>query len=388
MSIGRSSYGIGAAVLNLVRAQLTSGIDAEIWCLDEPAEIEWAKGYSGLGNEHIVGFKKRGPSFLGYSPDMERMAISSEREHIDVIHQQGIWSGISRVANLWREKYEAPTVIAPHGSLEQWALENAAWKKRVAMLAYQARNLREAACLHAMSKLEARGFREFGSQKPTAVIENGISDRWLQSEGDEAAFRSKYQIADDRRVMLYLGRISPVKNLCMLVKAMARIGDALQNWLLVIAGKDEFDYCAEVEATIRELHMEKQVRFVGSLYDEDKRNAFAAAEIFVLPSLRESSSLVVLESLGAVTPVLTTKGTPWQELETYHCGWWSDINVDAISAALYKATHLSREQLKTMGEQGRKLVTERYRWSLAARKCDLLYQWLLGYAEKPNFIVL
>ena len=148
--------------------------------------------------------------------------------------------------------------------------------------------------------------------------------------------------------MLYLGRISPVKNLCMLVKVMAGMGDTLQNWLLVIAGKDEFDYCAELEATIRELHMEKQVRFVGSLYDEDKRNAFAAAELFVLPSLRESSSLVVLESLGAATPVLTTKGTPWQELETYQCGWWSDINVDAISAVLYKATHLSREQLKTM----------------------------------------
>ena len=386
MSIGRSSYGIGSSVLNLVRSQITAGIDAEIWCLDEPAEIEWAKSDSGLSDERIISFKKRGPSFLGYSPDMERMALRSDRQRIDIIHQQGIWSGISRVANLWKDKYKKPTVIAPHGSLEKWALKNAVWQKRVAMLAFQRRNLKEANCLHAMSKLEAQGFREFGSKTATALIENGISDLWLQSEGDAAAFRAKYQIPDDRRVMLYLGRISPVKNLCMLVKAMAGLGDTLQNWLLVIAGKDEFDYRAEVEATIRELHIEKRIRFVGSLYDQDKRNAFAAAEIFVLPSLRESSSLVVLESLGAAVPVITTKGTPWQDLETCQCGWWSDINVDSLSAALQKATNLSKEQLKTMGERGHHLVTDRYRWSLAAKKCDLLYQWLLGYAEKPDFV--
>lgn len=107
--------------LNLVREQRRLGVDAKIWCLDSPEEIEWCSASSGVEAEHIVGFPSKGPGYLGYSPAMERAAVELG-ERVDVIHQHSIWSMVSRVTNTWRRRFHRPTVVAPHGTLETWCL--------------------------------------------------------------------------------------------------------------------------------------------------------------------------------------------------------------------------------------------------------------------------
>jgi len=386
VGVGPASTGLGPVALNLAREQRALGMDAKIWCLDIRAEIELAAESSGLSPDCIVGFPKTGPSFLGYSLAMERAATESEGHKIDVIHQHGIWTGISRVTNQWRGKIHGPTVIAPHGMLEAWALKRSGWKKWLALAAYESKNLKKAACLHATSQLEAQGFRAYGSVNPIAVINNGVSDKWLQSVGDGISFRTKYGLDVNRRLLLYVGRITPVKNPGMFIQAMANIKEDLRDWLFVIVGKDEFAHKREVETKIKFLQMEPWVRFLGSVPEEDKRNAYDAAEIFVLPSHREASPIVVLEALGAAVPVLTTKGVPWEDLENYGCGWRPEVGVDSISQALKEAISKSSDELRAMGRRGHQLMYERYRWSHAAQKSLLLYEWLLGRADKPEFI--
>lgn len=387
VTVGPASFGVGPVALNLVREQRTLGIDAKIWCLDSPAEIEWAAESSGLKPEFITGYQRKGPPFLAYSPELEQVAIGREGQRIDVVHQHGIWTGISRVTNRWREKFDRPTVIAPHGSLERWAVNRSVWKKKLALWAYESRNLKDASCLHALAPPEAQGFREYGCGNPIGVISNGISDIWLQSKGNGASFRRKFRLTEGSRLILYLGRITPVKNLKMFVTAMGTMKDALSDWFLVIAGQDEFGYQRDVEAVASQLQMESWIRFVGPLFGEDKRNAFDAADVFVLPSHREASPIVVLEALGACVPVLTTQGTPWQELETYKCGWWTETNIDSMSRALCAVTNTSPGELHAMGQRGRQLVHDQYRWSTAAHKSLVLYEWLLGRAERPEFVL-
>lgn len=386
-TIGPESFGQGSVALNLVREQRELGIDAKIWCLDNIPDIRWAAASSALSPECIVGFQRTGPVFLGYSLEMERAAGGSEGESIDIIHQHGVWTGVSRVANRWRDRFHGPTIVAPHGSFEEWAIKRSVWKKRLALAVYESKNLKEAACFHATALPEVEGIQQFGYRRPIAVIQNGISDEWLESDGLGAEFRSKYELPAGCRMLLYLGRITPVKNLGMLIEAMASMKDILHDWLLVIAGKDEFDHQREVEVIVKQHKLEPWVRFIGLIDVSDKRNAFSAAEIFVLPSRKEASPMVVLEALGAAIPVLTTKGTPWQDLVTYNCGWWSDVSIDSLRGALYNAISMSKDELRMMGERGRQLVMERYRWSTAARESLRLYEWLLGRAGQPEFVL-
>jgi glycosyltransferase involved in cell wall biosynthesis len=118
------------------------------------------------------------------------------------------------------------------------------------------------------------------------------------------------------------------------------------------------------------------------LNDDAKWDAYDRADLFVLPTYSENFGIVVAEALWAGVPVITTKGTPWSDLEgdtnlttndsrlTTRCGWWIDLPAegsnpsawDALDNALAGAMLMSEKELGEMGERGKKLVEEKYAW--------------------------
>ena len=384
--VGRYSYGLGAVALNLAKEQIAQGHDSVVWCLDRPDEVEWGRQLFGLGLRQVRGFATCGPASMGYTPEMERAALAGERP--DIVHQHSIWCGLSRVTRQWRKRHRAVTVVAAHGALQPWALKKSAWKKKRALLAYESANLREATCLHACGENEISDYREYSLKNPIALLPNAISARWIESVGDPSRFRAAAGLSGDSRIMLYLSRITPKKGLPMLIESMNGLRDRLKSWILVIAGMDEFGHQRELEAQIRACDLGPHVRFVGPLQGQDKRDAFAAADLFVLPTHSEGSPVVVLEALGAGVPVLTTKGAPWADLLRHDCGWWTDISVCGIHDALYDALALPRTVLAAAGERGRNLVTREYSWTKTASKTIRLYEWLRGLGPTPEFVHL
>jgi glycosyltransferase involved in cell wall biosynthesis len=165
------------------------------------------------------------------------------------------------------------------------------------------------------------------------------------------------------------------------------MGSAFDDWILVIAGTDEFGHKAEVCALVERLGLQEKVRIVGPLFGQTKRDAFAAADLFILPSYSEGAPVVVLDSLAAGVPVVTTKGAPWEDLVTFQCGWWTDISAGGLLEALREAVVAPRETLALMGQRGRQLVASRYGWTSLAQKTIDLYAWLLGRRDRPDFVV-
>jgi glycosyltransferase involved in cell wall biosynthesis len=384
--VGKASFGIGPVVLSIATSQRALGLQADIWCYDDKTEISQLQHSYDLGNQAIRSFPIVGPGRLGYSPVMERDIVAQAGSY-DVIQQHGIWTGVSRATNCYRAHNGKPTIISPHGSLDTWALRRSIWKKRLARFLYEGKNLHEAACLHALSKREAEGFRAIGLRNPIAVIPNGISETWLLSTGDASAFRRKHGLSEKAKILLFLGRITPIKGLPMLVRALSTLKQRLEDWKLVIAGVDEFSHQKEVQLLVEQLAMKPYVQFVGPLFDHDKRDAFAAADLFVLPSHSEGAPIVILEALESGIPVLATKASPWEDLVTYRCGWWSDISENAIADALEDAIQKPRDMLQEMGQRGKSLVQKRYTWSQVAEKTSLLYEWLLGRKKQPDFVI-
>jgi len=319
---------------------------------------------------------------------MEKAASSDVGRHISIVHQHGVWTGISRTTNIMRQRYETPSIVAPHGSLERWALNKSMWKKRIALTLYEQENLRKASCLHACSHQEVAGFRDFGLSSPVAVIPNGIGMSWLNSKGDGLAFRKQFNIPESKRILLYLSRITPIKGLPMLIQALGSIKQQMKDWVLVLAGADEFGHLKEVQQAVSEAGLKQYVVFTGMLTGQLKRDAFATAEMFVLPTLRENFAIVVAESLGAGVPVITTKGAPWQDLITHDCGWWTDVSADALADAVQDAIQKTPAELKAMGERGRTLASSHYTWKQAAQMTIELYDWLLGRRERPGFVIM
>jgi len=378
-SLSRNAGGLGSGPLATARAQRDVGVDASIWCADPPAvATAAARGFD------VVAFPVAGPRRFAFSPAAERRGRTASP---DIVHQHGLWTAQGRVTRILRSR-GIRTVVAPHGSLAPYALRRSRWRKRFALTWFESHNLHEASCLHATSAGEVQAFRQFGLRAPVAVIPNGVSPSWLATVGDRSGFRRRYGIDDETRVMLFLSRIHPIKGLPMLLAALARHREQLGRWRLLIAGPDEAGHRAEIERLVARLGVSGSVSFLGPLLEEPKRDAFAAADLFVLPTHTENFGIVIAEALACRLPVITTQAAPWRELDVNGCGWWVPSDTASIGAALLDAASRPLEDLRAMGARGHALVASHYLWPLVAERTIGLYRWLLGHGERPFFVTV
>lgn len=152
-----------------------------------------------------------------------------------------------------------------------------------------------------------------------------------------------------------------------------------------VSGELEKEYEAKVKARVKELGLEDLFIFTGALNDDEKWEAYARADLFVLPTYSENFGIVVAEALWAGVPVITTKGTPWKELEERKCGKWIDLPSGGSNSsawptlvfALEGVMSMSDDERQEMGESGRKLVEEKYTWNAVVKKMIVGYEEIL-----------
>ena len=107
-----------------------------------------------------------------------------------------------------------------------------------------------------------------------------------------------------------------------------------------------------------------------------------------MPTYSENFGIVIAEALASYTPVITTKGTPWEGLEDNNCGWWIDIGVEPLKKVLVQVLNSDEEVLKQMGKNGRKLIESEYSIEVVAKNTLEMYNWVSGKIKKPDFIHL
>ena len=298
-----------------------------------------------------------------------------QQEKPDVIHDHGAWLPGNRAASLAAARHDVPLVISPRGMMTGWALQHHGLKKRVAWHLYQKRVLQRADCFHVTSDEEAESLRRLGFEQPAAVIPNGVPlpDAYKTQPSD-----------GEQRTALFLSRIHPKKGLPMLLDAWAEVRP--DGWRIVLAGPDDGGHRAELEQQVRAHGLGNEVSFPGTIPDDEKWQRYRNADLFVLPTHSENFGIVVAEALASGVPAITTKGAPWQELETHRCGWWIDIGTETLTQALREATVLSDEERLAMGRRGRALVKEEYSWQQVAGQMQEVYAWLLGSGVRPFHI--
>ncbi len=301
--------------------------------------------------------------------------IHGDRE-LSIIHDHGLWLPSNHASAKVARSHDIPLVISTHGMLEPWALKYRGWKKKIVWWVWQGAAIQSAALLHATAKKEADNLRELGLKNPIAIIPNGVDvpDNCAQHE------------AKPERIALFLSRIHPVKGLLHLVKAWAKLH--LLGWKLVIAGPDAGGHQAEIQNFIDDAGLGKQVELIGSVEGDAKWQLYEQASFFVLPSFSENFGIVVAEALVAGVPVITTKGTPWSDLNKHACGWWIDVGVEPLEAALREAMALSDAERLAMGQRGRQLVQNNYSWPKIAADMSSTYRWVLEGGTPPGCVRL
>lgn len=372
--------GIAVSMFASSKALTRHGVTVEVFGLRDSAFGSETLPYP-KGKVHIAS-AWNAPG-LRLAPALDRALAARD---LDVLHQHGLWLYPSIATSRWRQRTGRPVVISPHGMLDPWALNNSGWKKRLARLLYEDRNLEGAACLHALNHEELRAFRDLGLRNPVAVVPNGVD---LPSADDPLA-RPNFLSADHRQVLLFLGRIHPKKGLAETLMAWARARmlneQIAKDWVLVVAGWDDGGHVESLQKMARELGLEGSVYFPGPSFGEDKARVFAHANAFILASHSEGLPMAVLEAWAHRLPVLMTRAC---NLPTgFEVGAAVEITVDPEALADNLVRYLSDPALPGRGEAGRDLVERCYSWDSAA--CDLIavYRWLAGRASRPDCVVI
>jgi glycosyltransferase involved in cell wall biosynthesis len=313
-------------------------------------------------------------------------AINEISKNIDIIHGHGLWLPANWATGFYAKRYNKPFVITTRGALNPNALSHSVWKKRLAGLLFDNRNLHYADCIHVTSSDEYESIRSYGLKNPVAVIPNGIDFETFNNLHKRSSHIGNFKGLEGKKVLLYLSRISWEKGLVELAESWDRIAPEFEDWVLLIVGDGKPEYVSKLKARFDAGKGRDRIVWTGILTGSEKLEAYAVADLFVLPSHTENFSLVTAEALAAGVPVVTTRGTPWSDLKEKNCGWWVPIGTEHLTGALRQAMNLPDVERQKMGENGKRLIEGKYTWGRIAAEMVSVYDWILNGRDIPDCV--
>lgn len=188
--------------------------------------------------------------------------------------------------------------------------------------------------------------REYGFKGRVEVMDNG-SD--LVADYDDAFFadaRRRLSIGKDEFVLLFVGQHIWEKNPRLIIESLALIKDIPFKMFFVGVG-----YAAEeMKALVKEKGLDDKVTFVGSITDRKKlTDYYAAADLFLFPSLYDNAPLVVREAAALHTPAVMARGaTASTILDDGVNGFLVDNEASSMSALL-RSLSADRERIRRVG---------------------------------------
>ena len=283
----------------------------------------------------------------------------------DLFHTNCCWMPLSALTAMWAHDAGYKVVYTPHGMLEPYAIKRHYWTKKLpAILLFQRKGIKICDLIHSTAETEKANLLHLGWNSRICVIPNCI-------QIDDIELKSSWA---RHKKILYLSRIHPKKGVNFLIEAVAQLKDDFAGYTITIAGPGDDAYIQKLKALAKRYGVDEMFEFIGAVCDKDKWSLYREADLFVLPTWSENFGIVVPEALACGTPVITTVGTPWAELNDLQCGWCTEIGTEPTKEALTKFLTCSVQDLESMGKRGRLLVEQKYTSEAVAQQFVNMYK--------------
>lgn len=364
-SVDPASGGPIEGTKQFASAANTLGHEVEIVTLDAP------------DNRHISGVPAKtyalGPSIFNYRYSRRLVPwLKTHARLFDAVIVRGIWQYAG--FGTWRalSKSRIPYFVFLHGMLEPWfkrAYPLKHLKKRLYWPWAEYRVLRDARAVIFTSEEERllahRSFWPYKSNE--AVVTYGTALPQGDAESQREVFLKAFPELRDKRILLFLGRIHPIKGCDLLIEAFSQVSDKDPSMHLVIAGPDEVKWQAKLRRDSRKKGIEDRITWTGMLIGDSKWGALHASEVFVLPSRQESFGIAMVEALACGVPaLLSNKVNIWQAIEAGRAGFIANDDVDGIKQLLERWIVLPDDERDMMKKRAKELFIKRFEIHKAA----------------------
>lgn len=170
-------------------------------------------------------------------------------------------------------------------------------------------------------------------------------------------FRSSLSLSQEDTILLFVGRLSSLKGVDLLINAVQPLLEEDPTLHLVIVGRDD-GHLAALRKLVPD-HLTKQFHFPGPLYNEAASSAYVESDCFVFtPRFFEETSTAALEALSFGKPVICTEQADIPFLKEYQAGYIIPNTPESIQKSIKKI--LKTRKHHSYDESTRKLIAEHY----------------------------
>ena len=310
---------------------------------------------------------------LGYATLRNAIIALHRKQPFDLIHSHFIYpEGV--IASRIGAELGIPVVSSEHAMWRPWLDRHPSVRRQVE------RALPRIARITAVSEALRSSIRElFGDAVPVDVIPNVVNEHlFVAPRADEVR---------DPHHLLFVGLIRHVKGLDVLINALGHLLPEFPELRLSVAGGSFYRAyerdAAQVRALVQALGLQSRVTFLGEVAPEGVATLMRGSALLVVPSRRETFSLVTAEALACGTPVVATRCGGPEEILTPETGELTDVD-DAASLAIAIQSALTRSFDR---EHLRRYAVDRFGTAAAAERLGALYERVVGIAH-PSAVAL
>jgi glycosyltransferase involved in cell wall biosynthesis len=305
----------------------------------------------------------------------------------DLVHIHALFSCASLLAAFYAYRNGIPYVVRPLGTLTRWGVtQRRPLLKRVSLWLFERHILRHAARVQFTSIQERNESEALGTPMASVLLPLGLEQAFFEPLPASDTFRRAYPALQGKTVILFLARLDAVKGLDLLLPAFAELCRTRPDVALVLAGSGDAEFTEGLRAQVRRLGIEQDVIFTGFLAGEQKMAAFAAADLFVLPSYSENFGVVVVEAMASSVPIIISDRVGLAEdIRQADAGVIVPCQHEALVASMAELID-DPQRRHALAQQGRLLAEQRFSLEAMNRQLLALYHDLTSTSEgkKPH----
>jgi glycosyltransferase involved in cell wall biosynthesis len=319
------------------------------------------------GRLRIASFAKCGS--WAFAPAM-LWRLRHQARDADFITLHSLYSFPVLAGYLLARLYRKPYGLWPHGALLAVQRKISARRKRVYDWLFARRILSHASVIFFSGVDEREEALELGLTAPCVLIPHGFDSSEFESLPPRGSFRAKYLHGHEGPLVLYLSRLNRRKGLDLLVEAFALVIRQAPNARLAIVGSgDPPGFESQVRDWLHQRGVERCSVMTGLLIGQQKLEAFADADVFVLPSLAENFGFAMFEAMASRVPVVVSDTLDYAgEVQRYGAGLV--VRRDAQEFANGIVTLLGNADLRQRVGQNGLLMARAFSWEKCGQSIE------------------
>jgi glycosyltransferase involved in cell wall biosynthesis len=216
-----------------------------------------------------------------------------------------------------------------------------------------------------------------GFNKPHEVISNPIDINTFSLSNNKSEYKKKFNLSD--HTVVYAGRLAPEKNLEVIIKAVALTKKSVSGINLAFAGSGQSEN--KLKQLAKELNLENEVKFLGTLNKIDLAKLYQASEVFAIASTSETQSMVLMQALACGLPAVAVNARALPEYVNEKNGYIVKIGDEKAMAEKFVLL-LENQVLRQSLSHGAADYVQQFSAPNIAKKWEKLYSQAISDYKK------